>query len=163
MNFIFIIFFTDDKDQKKSQKILGELENIDDDCDQHNIAFVKISDLNEAKEYGIESLPTLVFFEKKIPHIYEGDFQHLSRFKFKWRSSDLLSKKKKKEKNFQILSFTKNSRSKSISISHRGSDERGSAARMATASEEAHRDTGSDGRDDGQADWDLAVPGSPVL
>lgn len=83
MNFIFIIFFTDDKDQKKSQKILGELENIDDDCDQHNIAFVKISDLNEAKEYGIESLPTLVFFEKKIPHIYEGDFQHLSRFKFK--------------------------------------------------------------------------------
>lgn len=83
MNFIFIIFFTDDKDQKKSQKILGELENIDDDCDQHNIAFVKISDLNEAKEYGIESLPTLVFFEKKIPHIYEGDFQYLSRFKFK--------------------------------------------------------------------------------
>lgn len=50
------------------------MENIDDDCDQHNIAFVKISDLNEAKEYGIESLPTLVFFEKKIPHIYEGIF-----------------------------------------------------------------------------------------
>lgn len=74
IEFIFIIFFTDDKDQKKSQKILGELENIDDDCDQHNIAFVKISDLNEAKEYGIESLPTLVFFEKKIPHIYEGIF-----------------------------------------------------------------------------------------
>lgn len=74
IEFIFIIFFIDDKDQKKSQKILGELENIDDDCDQHNIAFVKISDLNEAKEYGIESLPTLVFFEKKIPHIYEGIF-----------------------------------------------------------------------------------------
>lgn len=42
-------------------------------------------------------------------------------------------------------------------------DERGSAARLAPASEEAHRDTGSDGRDDGEADRDLTVLGSPVL
>lgn len=52
--------------------MLSELENIDDDCDQHNIAFVKISDLDEAKEYGIDALPTLVLFERKIPHIYDG-------------------------------------------------------------------------------------------
>lgn len=65
--------FVDDKDQKKSQKILVELENIDDDCDQNNIAFVKIDDDSEAKEYGIDNLPSLVLFENKIPHIYEGD------------------------------------------------------------------------------------------
>lgn len=65
---------TDDKDQKKSQKVLSELENIDDDCDQHNIAFVKIHDLDEAKEYGIDTLPTLVLFERRIPHVYEGIF-----------------------------------------------------------------------------------------
>lgn len=64
----------DDKDQKKSQKVLSELENIDDDCDQHNIAFVKINDLDEAKEYGIDALPTLVFFERRIPHIYDGQY-----------------------------------------------------------------------------------------
>ena len=52
------------------------MENIDDDCDQHNIAFVKISDVEEAKEYGIDSLPTLVFFEKRIPHVYEGIFHN---------------------------------------------------------------------------------------
>lgn len=51
---------------------MSELENIDDDCDQQNIAFVKISDLNEAKEYGIGTLPTLVLFERKIPHVYDG-------------------------------------------------------------------------------------------
>lgn len=67
-------FRIDDKDQKKSQKVLSELENIDDDCDQHNIAFVKISDLDEAKEYGIDALPTLVFFERRIPHIYDGRY-----------------------------------------------------------------------------------------
>lgn len=65
--------FVDDKDQKKSQKVLVELENIDDDCDQNNIAFVKIDDDSEAKEYGIDNFPSLVFFENKIPHIYEGD------------------------------------------------------------------------------------------
>lgn len=63
---------SDDKEQKKSGKILAELENIDDDCDEHNIAFVKIDDAEEAKEYGIDELPTLVFFEKKIPHVYDG-------------------------------------------------------------------------------------------
>ncbi|RZF41690.1 hypothetical protein LSTR_LSTR011625 [Laodelphax striatellus] len=62
-----------DRDQKKSQKILAELENIDDDCDQNDIAFVKIDNDEEAKEYGIDSLPALVYFEKRIPHIYEGD------------------------------------------------------------------------------------------
>ncbi|XP_011137175.2 uncharacterized protein LOC105181845 isoform X2 [Harpegnathos saltator] len=74
MPHVAVLFY--DKDQKKSQKVLGELENIDDDCDQHNIAFVKISDLEEAKEYGIDSLPTLVFFERRIPHIYDGDLMN---------------------------------------------------------------------------------------
>jgi hypothetical protein len=63
----------DDKDSKKSQKVLAELENIDDECDQNDIAFVKIDDDNEAHEWGIEDLPTMVLFERGIPHIYEGD------------------------------------------------------------------------------------------
>ncbi|XP_060801864.1 uncharacterized protein LOC106130366 isoform X3 [Amyelois transitella] len=71
MPYVAVLFY--DKDQKKSQKILAELENIDDECDQNDIAFVKIDDDKEAKEYGIESIPTMVFFEKGIPHIYEGD------------------------------------------------------------------------------------------
>lgn len=50
----------DDKDQKKSKNVLSELENIDDECDQHDIAFVKIDDDGEAKEWGIEEFPTLV-------------------------------------------------------------------------------------------------------
>ncbi|XP_078039522.1 hulk isoform X2 [Augochlora pura] len=74
MPHVAVLFY--DKDQKKSQKILAELENIDDDCDQHNIAFVKISDLDEGKEYGIENFPTLVLFERKIPHVYEGDLMN---------------------------------------------------------------------------------------
>lgn len=54
------ILFTDDKDQKKSQKVLAELENIDDECDQNDIAFVKIDDDKEAQEWGIDDIPTIV-------------------------------------------------------------------------------------------------------
>lgn len=50
----------DDKDQKKSQKVLAELENIDDECDQNDIAFVKIDDDKEAEEWGIDDIPTIV-------------------------------------------------------------------------------------------------------
>lgn len=73
-NFIrdFSLTFVDDKNQKKSQKVLVELENIDDECDQNDIAFVKIDDLKEAQEYGVTTLPQLIFFEKHIPHVYEG-------------------------------------------------------------------------------------------
>jgi hypothetical protein len=52
--------------------VLDELENIDDECDSHNITFVKIDDDAEAKEYGIDKLPSLVYFEKGIPTLYEG-------------------------------------------------------------------------------------------
>lgn len=66
MSFWFYIFFSsgfhilDDKDQKKSQKVLAELENIDDECDQNDIAFVKIDDDKEAGEWGIDEIPTIV-------------------------------------------------------------------------------------------------------
>jgi hypothetical protein len=52
--------------------VLKELENIDDECDSNEISFVKISNLDEAKEYGLDELPALVYFENRIPSVYEG-------------------------------------------------------------------------------------------
>ncbi|XP_054268035.1 uncharacterized protein LOC128989922 isoform X4 [Macrosteles quadrilineatus] len=71
MSHVAALFY--DKDQKKSQKVLAELENIDDECDQNDIAFVKIDNDAEAKEYGIDTLPALIYFEKRIPYLYDGD------------------------------------------------------------------------------------------
>lgn len=65
----------DDNNDRKSQRVLNELENIDDECDQLGIAFVKIDNDEEAKEYGIEKLPTLLYFEKGIPTYYEGNLE----------------------------------------------------------------------------------------
>ncbi|XP_044009391.1 uncharacterized protein LOC122853163 isoform X2 [Aphidius gifuensis] len=71
MSHVAVLFYN--KKQKKSMKVLQELENIDDECDHHEISFVKIDDKNEARKYGLNSLPKLVLFEKGIPNIYDGD------------------------------------------------------------------------------------------
>lgn len=63
---------TDDENDKKSRKILIELENIDDDCDDIGIDFVKISDEGIAQEYDIASMPAIVYFRHRFPQIYEG-------------------------------------------------------------------------------------------
>jgi len=66
-------FSVDDKDDKQDIRILNELENIDDELDKEGIIIVRIDNDAEAKEYGIDHLPTLMYFEDKIPAIYEGD------------------------------------------------------------------------------------------
>lgn len=53
-------------------RILNELENIDDELEKEGIVIVRMDNDDEAKEYGIDHLPTLVYFENKIPALYEG-------------------------------------------------------------------------------------------
>ena len=43
---------------------------IDDEADVFGIDFVKISDAAVAKEHGVYSTPSLVYFRKKMPVAY---------------------------------------------------------------------------------------------
>ena len=36
---------------------------------------VKISDMETAEDYGVEDLPTVVYFENGIPFVYMGNSQ----------------------------------------------------------------------------------------
>lgn len=56
--------------------VLEELEKIDDECDKHGIQFVKIDDDRAAKEYGIDDIPAIVYFEKQVPTVYSGDLEN---------------------------------------------------------------------------------------
>lgn len=76
--------FTDDKDDKQDIRILNELENIDDDLEKEDIVIVRIDNDAEAKEYGIDHLPTLIYFENKIPALYEGILKCI------WSNLDIL-------------------------------------------------------------------------
>lgn len=51
------------------------MENIDDECDQLGVTFVKIDNLEEAKEYGAEKIPMMLYFKKGIPTVYEGNLE----------------------------------------------------------------------------------------
>lgn len=50
---LFQHFKLDDKDQKKSQKVLAELENIDDECDQVQMPSYQIMCIFFLVEYDI--------------------------------------------------------------------------------------------------------------
>lgn len=87
---------TDDHGNDDSMTVLEELEQIDDDCDKHGIQFVKIDDAKAAADFGIDTvritsqyprteikklawrisnlqIPAIVYFEKEIPNVYDGD------------------------------------------------------------------------------------------
>lgn len=72
----FCLFVLDKEGDKKSQKILQELENIDDECEEKDIDFVKISDEDIQKEFDLASLPSLAFYRKRFRNVYTGDLMH---------------------------------------------------------------------------------------
>lgn len=69
-------YITDDKDDKQDIRVLNEMENIDDDLEREGIIIIRLDNIAEAKEYGLDHLPAMVYFENKIPAIYEGDLMN---------------------------------------------------------------------------------------
>lgn len=66
------MLFSDTKVCKDCQKILQELEKIDDDAENFGVEFVKNGDKFVAKKYGVTEFPALVYFRNKEPAIYKG-------------------------------------------------------------------------------------------
>lgn len=69
-------FSLDDKDDKQDIRVLNELENIDDELEKEEIVIARLDNAEEAREYGLDHLPALVYFENEIPAIYEGDLMN---------------------------------------------------------------------------------------
>lgn len=63
----------DREGDKKSQKIINEIENIDDECEEKSIDFVKTSDEGIEEEYDLPGLPALAFYRHQFRTIYTGD------------------------------------------------------------------------------------------
>lgn len=67
-----LFHFTDTIECEDCVIIMDELESIDDDAHRAGISFVKTTDLEIAKRYGIKITPALVYYENDVPSIYEG-------------------------------------------------------------------------------------------
>ena len=48
------------------------MEDIDDDADAVGVRMVKTEDKEFVKQYGLETFPTVVYFEKDAPHMSNG-------------------------------------------------------------------------------------------
>lgn len=75
MLYLVLFVFIDKEGDKKSQKILAELENIDDECEEKGISFVKTSDEGVDKEYDLPELPAVVYYRNKFRKIYNGMYR----------------------------------------------------------------------------------------
>ena len=62
-----------DNHQEESTAALAELENIDTQADKVGIAFVKINDLELVSEFGLATMPSLVYYRHTTPIVYDGD------------------------------------------------------------------------------------------
>jgi len=81
-SYLAVLFYKED--EPASEEALEVLEQIDDDLDKYNIMFVKISDVKEADEYGIEQFPTLVVFENGIPNMFGGSLASSGESVLEW-------------------------------------------------------------------------------
>jgi len=97
-----LVFFYDPED-KDSEDIIIELETIDDNLDEEEVEFVKCSEPNAQREYGLTQVPALVFFENGVPEVYPGDLKNDDET-LAWISSEL-SKLEIEEVNPAILSY----------------------------------------------------------
>ena len=50
----------------KNKAASNKLETIADDCADNDIAIVKIDDKEEAGQYGLDKIPTLMFFNQQV-------------------------------------------------------------------------------------------------
>jgi hypothetical protein len=65
-------FSADEEDSEVCEKVLAELETVDQEIDNLDITFVKIADPKYARKWGVTTLPSLVYFRKRFPSIYRG-------------------------------------------------------------------------------------------
>ena len=61
---------------KQCEKVLQELEHIDDEAGAAGIDFVKIDDMELARQHGVFALPAVVLFRGDVadPVIYAGKY-----------------------------------------------------------------------------------------
>ncbi|PSN36857.1 hypothetical protein C0J52_21457 [Blattella germanica] len=69
--FLCVFFF--DEDCPECDEILEHLEQIDGEADLFGVDMVKIDQPEVAEKYNVINTPSLVYFRKKVPLLYDGD------------------------------------------------------------------------------------------
>ena len=91
----------DDADEEESddESFVKQMETLDDDMDNISVPLIKISDESKALQFGLDKLPTIVYFKNQIPGLFDGDVTDTSSV-LEWLTS------RKTEDNIQLVSDT---------------------------------------------------------
>ena len=92
-----VIFYDNDKDE--DNEFITQMENLDDECDDISVPLVKISDESKALQFGLEESPSLIYFKREIPGIYDGSMTNFKEI-LKWIRT------RKMGDNIQLISET---------------------------------------------------------
>lgn len=55
------------------------MEQIDGEVDQYGIDFVKIASPEAAAKFNVVNIPSLVYFRKQVPMLYDGDLHQVEK------------------------------------------------------------------------------------
>lgn len=62
------------------------MEQIDGEVDQYGIDFVKIASPEAAENYNVHNIPSLLYFRKRVPMLYDGDLHQVDKI-LQWLTS----------------------------------------------------------------------------
>ena len=62
----------DKRSHTESLNLIGSLDGIDGELEKRGVAMVKTCDKDVAKEFGIDKIPNMVYFENGIPSLLPG-------------------------------------------------------------------------------------------
>ena len=91
----------DDENDEESydESFVKQFETLDDDMDNISVPLVKISDESKSLQFGLDKLPTIVYFKNQIPGLFDGDLTDTAGV-LEWLTS------RKTENNMQLVSDT---------------------------------------------------------
>jgi hypothetical protein len=68
---LVVIFY--DSSKKRQAQFLVEIETVDEEAEKIDMIMVKVDSVEIAMELGIPELPSVVYFDHKVPNIYNGN------------------------------------------------------------------------------------------
>ena len=88
-----------DEEETDDESFVKQMETLDDDMDNISVPLIKISDESKALQFGLDKLPTIVYFKNQIPGLFDGDVTDTASV-LEWLTS------RKTEDNIQLVSDT---------------------------------------------------------
>ena len=71
-----LVFFYDEEETEDVEDIMDALKTIDEAISDEEVEFVSCSEDRVVESFGLTMIPSLVYFENRVPSVYQGDLKN---------------------------------------------------------------------------------------